>query len=222
VTGLPLAVLFDWDNTLVDNWGSIGAALNAALADAGRAPFSQDEVMDQARLSARDSFPQIFGPEWPRAREVFYAHFAANHLAGLKILRGAEALLDLLAAEGVPLALVSNKKGDLLRREVAHLGWTTRFVKTVGALDAAADKPDAAPVHLALAGSGIEAGPDVWMVGDTDIDMRAARAAGCSGVLVGPGPADPALLAGAEPALKFRDCVDFAGFVRSRAYTISF
>ena len=47
-----------------------------------------------------------------------------------------------------------------------------------------ADKPAVAPVEMALAGSGVARGPDVWFVGDTDIDMTCAVNAGCYTVLL--------------------------------------
>ena len=219
--GPPLAVLFDWDNTLVENWLSIQAAMNAALADAGREPFDLDEVKVTARFSGREIFPRVFGDNWQKAREIFLEHFARHHLAGLKIMPGAETLMEALEEKGVPLAIVSNKIGDLLRREVAHLGWSSRFLAVVGAQDAPVDKPDPAPVLLVLNQAGIEAGARIWMVGDTDIDMRAGVAAGCSGILVGPDPIDPALLAGAEPLHRFHSCVELAGFVRAGMDTIS-
>jgi len=217
----PSAVLFDWDNTLVENWLSIQAAMNAALADAGRPPFDMDQVLASARFSGREVFARVFGPDWHRPRQIFLAHFAEHHLAGLRIMPGAEALLAALGEAGIPMGIVSNKLGDLLRREVAHLGWTDRFFDIVGAQDAPLDKPDPAPIRKALDKAGIEAGPAVWVVGDTDIDMRAGLAAGCSGILVGPGPEDPDLLAGAEPAGRFADCDQLAGFVEAVRSTIS-
>ncbi len=216
----PRAVLFDWDNTLVENWRSIQAALNEALKDAGRAPFDMEQVMFQARHSPREIFPALFGDGAERARAIFYEHFNAHHLAGLSIMPGAEALLDLLAEKTVPLGIVSNKKGDFLRREIAHLGWKNRFVTIVGAQDASADKPDPAPIYLALEQGNISRGSDVWLVGDTDIDMRAAVAAGCLPVLVGEGPFDPSLFADATPALRCRTCVDLAGFILQDPDTI--
>jgi phosphoglycolate phosphatase len=213
-------VLFDWDNTLVENWRSIQAALNEALKDAGRAPFDMEQVMFQARHSPREIFPALFGDEAERARAIFYEHFNAHHLAGLSIMPGAEALLDLLAEKTVPLGIVSNKKGDFLRREIAHLGWENRFVTIVGAQDASADKPDPAPIYLALEQGNISRGSDVWLVGDTDIDMRAAVAAGCLPVLVGEGPFDPSLFTDATPALRCRTCVDLAGFILQDPDTI--
>jgi phosphoglycolate phosphatase len=217
----PRAVLFDWDNTLVENWRTIQAALNAALTDAGLPEMDMEQVMFQGRHSAQDIFPKLFGDRWQHARMTFYDHFTQNHLAGLSIMPGAPELLDTLVEKGVMLAVVSNKKGDLLRREINFLGWTDRFERVVGAQDAPADKPDPAPVLLALEGTGIVPGGDVWLVGDTDIDMRTAVAAGCYPILVGLGPADPELLSGAQPALRCHNCGDLAGFVRRNWDTIS-
>jgi phosphoglycolate phosphatase len=165
-------------------------------------------------------FPALFGDGAARAVSVFYEHFAANHLKGLRTMPGAEALLDVLAEQGIPLAVVSNKKGDLLRREIAHLGWAGRFRAVVGGQDAAADKPDPAPVYLAVAQANLVSVRDVWLVGDTDTDMHTAIAAGCIPVLVGEGPTDPTLLVGARPALRCDDCIALEGFVRRRGVTI--
>ncbi len=217
----PSIVLFDWDNTLVENWRTVQAAFNAALADAGKAPFDLEQVIFQARHSSRDIFPEIFGDDWQHARAIFYDHFAANHLAGLSIMPGADELLDVLREQDVPLGIVSNKKGDLLRREIAHLGWSTRFVSVVGAQDAHKDKPDPAPVFRALELAGIAVSPSAWLVGDTDVDMRAAIAAGCTPVLVGPGPGEADLLKDVPPALRCHNCGDLAGFVRRHLTTIS-
>jgi phosphoglycolate phosphatase len=217
----PRAILFDWDNTLVENWLTVQAALNAALAAAGRAPLDLEQVKLQARHSSRDIFPKLFGNDWERARALFYAHFGLHHLAGLSVMPGAEALLDACREERLPLAVVSNKQGETLRREIAHLGWADRFAGAVGSQDAPADKPDPAPVHLALENLDMIAAPDIWLVGDTDVDMRAAVAAGCSPILIGPGPEDPALLAGVEPALRCHNCRDLAGFLREGRHTIS-
>ncbi len=217
----PRAVLFDWDNTLVENWRTIQAALNAALTDASLPHMDMEQVMFQGRHSAQDIFPKLFGDNWAHARTIFYEHFAQNHLAGLSIMPGAQQLLDMLADRRVTMAVVSNKKGDLLRREIEYLGWSGHFVSVVGAQDASADKPDPAPVHLALKGAGLTPSNDIWLVGDTDIDMRTAVAAGCYPVLIGPGPADEALLAGAPPALRCHNCGDLAGFVSRNWDTIS-
>jgi phosphoglycolate phosphatase len=79
----------------------------------------------------------------------------------------------------VYMGVVSNKKGVNLRKEVQHIGWGKYFDKVVGADDTPRDKPFPDPVIAALEGSGIAAGPDVWFIGDSAIDMQTAHATGC-------------------------------------------
>jgi phosphoglycolate phosphatase len=195
----PSAILFDWDNTLVDNWDAIGDALNATLVAFGHAPWTEAETRERVRRSLRDSFPAMFGERWEEARDLFYARFTACHLTTLKALPGAAELLEAMEAMGLYLGVVSNKHGDLLRREAAHLGWTGRFRRLVGAGDAAADKPDAAPVAMALEGSGIASGGRVWFVGDAGIDLVCAKNAGCVGILIGPADLNAKEFQGLEP-----------------------
>lgn len=118
----PSAILFDWDNTLVDNWAVIRAALNAALTAMGQAPWSLAETRARVRASLRDSFPKMFGARWPEAEKIFYDRFAETHLAELRAMPGAGRLLAGLTGAGLPLAVVSNKRGGYLRAEAAHLG----------------------------------------------------------------------------------------------------
>lgn len=181
----PEALVFDWDNTLVDAWPGIATALNAALARFGKPAWTLDEVRARVRRSLRDSFPSLFGRGWQEARDVFYEALEATHLSQVTPLSGAAETLAQARALGLPLAVVSNKTGRYLRREAEALGWSGHFAILVGAGDAPADKPDSAPMRMALAALGLGGGPSVWYVGDTALDMLAARSAGLTGVLIG-------------------------------------
>ena len=207
---LPRAVLFDWDNTLVDSWGTIHESMNETLLAMGHRSWTPDETRRRVRRSLREAFPELFGARWEEARELFYRRFRAIHLDRLAARPGAETLIRALAARNVYLGVVSNKGGEHLRREAQHLGWDRWFARLVGATDAGRDKPAPDPVELALAGSGIAAGRDVWFCGDTWIDMKCARDTGCVAILLdeegeeGCDP-DPALRSFA-PDHRFRDC----------------
>lgn len=180
----PQAVLFDWDNTLVDGWAAIEAGLNAAFGAFGLPLWDRSQVLANVRRSLKESFPEIFGAEWEKAREIFYAEVRACHLQVLNPMPGAEAALK-SGAGYLPMGVVSNKQGPLLRREAAHLGWDAYFGPLIGAGDAAADKPNPAPIFMALEALGLKASKAIWYVGDTALDMQAARAAGVSAVLMG-------------------------------------
>ncbi len=113
----PRAILFDWDNTLVDNWGAIHEALNLTLAAMGHPTWTYDETRLRVQRSLRDSFPQMFGERWPEARDLYYQSFSDVHLQTLRPMPGAAELLKELAASGLYLAVVSNKTGKFLRLE---------------------------------------------------------------------------------------------------------
>ena len=179
----PRVLLYDWDNTLVDGWAGITAALNAAFAAFDKPLWTVEDTRARVRVSLRESFPVMFGDRWEHARDVFYATLTKEHLNHVRPMTGAA---EALAAGGRwPQGVVSNKAGEFLRAEVRHLGWGQHFAAVVGAGDAAADKPDPAPILLALETMGHGADPAVWYLGDTALDMQAARAAGVTPVLVG-------------------------------------
>jgi len=69
----PRAILFDWDNTLVDAWGTIQLALNATLTAMGFPAWTMEETRLKVRASLRDSFPRMFGDRWLEARDIFYS-----------------------------------------------------------------------------------------------------------------------------------------------------
>ncbi len=181
--GRPSVLLYDWDNTLVDGWAGITAALNAVFGEFGLPLWSKEDTRNRVRVSLRESFPAMFGDRWEHARDIFYDSLIGQHLDHVAPMPGAEALLE--AGAGWPQGVVSNKAGSFLRREVTHLGWDRFFGPVIGAGDATIDKPDAAPLLLALQQLGHEAGRSVWYMGDTALDMQAARAAGATAVLIG-------------------------------------
>ena len=47
----PAAIVWDWDNTLVDGWAAIAAGLNAAFGAFGMPPWTTGEV--RARVERR-------------------------------------------------------------------------------------------------------------------------------------------------------------------------
>jgi phosphoglycolate phosphatase len=192
----PAAILWDWDNTLVDGWAAIEAGLNAAFRAFGLPEWDRAQVLANVRKSLRESFPLLFGDEWERARDIFYAEVKACHLAVVAPMPGAAAAIAAAGRVG-PQGVVSNKQGPLLRAEAAHLGWAGHFGALVGAGDAARDKPDPAPLVMALEAMGVRPGPDVWYVGDTALDMEAARRAGFRAVLLGDAAHDGGVAAAA-------------------------
>lgn len=214
----PAAVLFDWDNTLVDSWAVIHAALNETFAAMDHPSWTREETEARVRGSLRDTFPGMFGARWPDAERIFYDAFGRLHLENLTPLPGAAELLGQLAEAGTYLGVVSNKRGSYLRLEAERLGWDRHFHQLAGAGDAVRDKPCREHVDHALglgtSNAGPAAGPDVWFVGDADIDVVCARNAGCSAILVRAQPPTPEDWTVAAPDLHFTSLAALADHLR--------
>jgi phosphoglycolate phosphatase len=208
----PTVLLYDWDNTLVDAWAGITGALNVVFAAFDKPLWTVNETRNRVRTSLGESFPLMFGDDWTRARDLFQATLTREHLDHLQPMPGAADALD--AGRTWPQGVVSNKDGPFLRREVAHLGWSGHFGPVVGAGDAAAGKPDPAPILLALQQLGRAPDASIWYLGDTALDMVAARAAGVTAVLVGDASHDGGV-ARAAPDRHFLSAADLATALRA-------
>jgi hypothetical protein len=95
----PRAILFDWDNTLVDSWVTIHEALNITMAAMDKPLWSIEQTKERVRLSLRESFPRHFGERWEEARRIYLDKFSAIHLDRLTALPGrGELLVGLVGA----------------------------------------------------------------------------------------------------------------------------
>ena len=181
---VPEAIIFDWDNTLVDTWPTIHDAMNHTLVHFGMDPWTLDETRKRVRQSMRDRFPTLFGEAWQDAADIFYGRYRDIHIKELNPLPGAEDMLKNLHDQNIFMSIVSNKTGEYLRLEAEHLGWDRYLINLIGAGDATRDKPAIDPVHMALSGSGVSPSASVWFVGDANIDLECGLNAGCISVLL--------------------------------------
>ena len=115
--------------------------------------WTVEDTKNRVRVALKESFPVMFGDQWERARDIFYERFRGDHLEHVTVMPGAAEAL--LASGAWPRGVVSNKAGKFLRAEVRQLQWTAHFGAVVGAGDARADKPDPAPILMALEQLGL-------------------------------------------------------------------
>jgi phosphoglycolate phosphatase len=175
-------VVFDFDGTLADTWRDLASALNDTLADAGLPPVSGPEVKawigDGAlKLLSRALPPQERLDGRLEAHfERFRAHYERGCLDTTDLYPGIAACLDALCGEAV-LAVLSNKPARFLDRIVEGLDLGKRFFAVVGGDTLGVTKPDPAALRLLVA--RLDSAPDeVWMVGDSAVDIATGRAAG--------------------------------------------
>lgn len=190
----PRAIVLDLDGTLVDSAPDIQLALNAAFGPLGVAPFELAAVKGligggapAAIARAARMLELALSPDDGKAALArFYPVYADASRQGRGLYPGARELLDRLTADGIPLAICTNKAQPITDIAVKALGIETYFGSIIGARDDLPKKPDPAPLRLALAALGAEPKHAV-MIGDTAADIGAAKAAGVASIAIGHG-----------------------------------
>ncbi|HEX3697782.1 MAG TPA: phosphoglycolate phosphatase [Polyangia bacterium] len=178
-------LLFDLDGTLVDTAEDIATALNATLAEAGVAPLPTERVIGfigngATRLIERALPAEAAGKLTPAALVPrFKAHYAAHVCQRSRVYPGVVELLGRAAAAGIPLAVLTNKPGDLARALLAALGIGEWFRHIIGDGDGFARKPAPEAVHWLCTQHQLPPSSALF-VGDGVPDVQVARAAGCS------------------------------------------
>lgn len=181
---LPEAILFDWDSTLVSSFQIIKKSINKALAHFGEPAWSDIEIRKHTQLSAKDGLPLWFGDRWPKALEIFTECYQQNSEL-LDALPGALSLLQSNKHLNIPMAVISNKRGEILRREITRLGWESFFHVAIGSGDLQEDKPSPMPVYHVLKKMKLFASTNIWFVGDAPVDWQCAEASGCLPIPIG-------------------------------------
>jgi len=182
----PKAIIFDWDNTLVDTWPLIQKAINVTLEKYSKPLWTLNQVQNNIHKSMRDYFPEIFGDNWQEAGEIYRNAYNAINIEQIQLLPNALELVKTINKAEILQFLVSNKIGVTLRKEVKKLKIEQYFFSIIGALDANFDKPSQSAVDLALMLSDIDLKKDcIWFVGDTISDVECAYNTGCHPIIFG-------------------------------------
>jgi len=207
-------LVFDLDGTLVDTAPDLVGALNAVLALENLAPVSLEElrrmvgagvrVMIQRGLAAREH--EVSEERFEELAAAFLVHYEHHIADESQLYPDVRDVLERYRADGVRLAVCTNKPEKLSFLLLDALDLRGYFAAVCGADTFAARKPD--PSHLL--GTIERAGGDVAqaiMIGDSQTDLATARAAGVPVILMSYGYTDvPAAELGADRVL-----ADFAG-----------
>ncbi|TNF59661.1 MAG: phosphoglycolate phosphatase [Burkholderiales bacterium] len=198
------AVILDLDGTLVDTLGDFEVALNRMLAELALPPVDRGfiertvgkgsehlirsvlaEQLRRLDPSACDSHCPAAQPEarYERAWQSYQAHYLAINGDFADVYPGVTEGLHALKAAGLPLACLTNKPRAFATGLLRAKGLDGFFGHVFGGDSFERRKPD--PLPLLRTCEALGTSPSLTlMVGDSQNDARAARAAGCPVALV--------------------------------------
>ena len=198
------AVMIDLDGTLVDTMGDFEAALNLALADIDLPKVDKQvvniavgkgsehlvrtvlqhqiqlpEVKDAGHLCASTTVEHLFEPAFAR----YQHHYAKVNGQFAQVYPGVMQGLLQLRERGLEMACLTNKPTAFAKTLLADKGLAAFFSHVYGGDAFARKKPDPMPLLETCKALGSQPA-NTLMLGDSQNDAMAARAAGCPVVLV--------------------------------------
>lgn len=191
------AVVFDLDGTLLDTIGDLAGAGNYVCRQNGW-PEHSEQAYKRFVGNGIPKLVERFSPEGAdlaAALAQFSARYAAHKADLTAPYAGIEALLARLAEAGLALGVLSNKEDTLAKAVIRQYFGDGAFCHVQGAVPGLPTKPDPTTLRALLAKPGF--GGRVLFVGDSDVDILTAHAAGLEGCGVLWGFRDEAELRGA-------------------------
>jgi phosphoglycolate phosphatase len=196
---LPRAVVFDFDGTLADSYDAITASVNHVRAANGLPPLPDAEIRKHVGRGLEKLLADLLpGTDPGRNVALYRAHHVTVMRDHTRLMPGAREAVVALKAAGRRLAVCSNKKVAFTRALLDSLGLARCFDVVLGPDDVPRPKPAPDMLLEALRRLGVAPGQALY-VGDMDIDVQTARAAGLSVWVVPTGSADRATLEAARP-----------------------
>lgn len=178
-------ILFDLDGTLVDSSVDITNALNYALGPYKFAPLTKNEVIKLVGEGVTRLIEKLVGDMDISAiddvKGRFLEHYSLHIVDHTREYPGVRKTLEALS--GYKKAVISNKREALSRKTLEGLELAGYFDLVIGSDTTPEKKPSPAPIFRAL--SGLEASPaEAVMVGDSNFDVDAGKAAGITTIAV--------------------------------------
>lgn len=181
------AVLFDMDGTVLDTLEDLWDAVNATLRAFDMPERSFEEVRCFVGNGALRLFEQAVAPGSSQetvleALAWFKEYYDRHCLIKTAPYDGIMPLLAELKAQGVKLAVVSNKPHSAVM-ELSKLFFSDYMEYSIGQQDSIARKPAPDMLYLALEKMGLELSDCVY-IGDSEVDVATAKNAGMDCIAV--------------------------------------
>ncbi|MDO4896031.1 MAG: phosphoglycolate phosphatase [Moraxella sp.] len=175
-------IIFDLDGTLIDSVPDLADGVDKMLAHFDKPPAGVERVrswvgngstklVERALVWAKLPLDNLH-----HAHELFLAEYATCQGKTTEY-DGVTDGLNRLSAQGLTLALCTNKPAQFLPDILANMGWENAFACVIGGDSLPTKKPDPAPLLHICNTLGVNTS-QVVMVGDSKNDILAGQNAG--------------------------------------------
>ena len=209
--GRMLGVIFDWDGVLLDSLGAAFNVYNKIFARVGTKMLTRDEYLELQSPNWYEFYVKVGLPvslwkevdiEWLRLYEEESPDLHPDALRCLSVLKGSR----------LKLALVSNGSRSRVEKELVRFGLDQFFEVVLFGEKKEELKPSPVMIQRALGAMGVEP-RDVVYVGDSPVDIQAAKNAGVPSVAIVRGPIQAERLHKEKPDKMFANLDEMTSFL---------
>ena len=173
-------VIFDLDGTIADTIEDLADAVNYGLRkldcpEHDINSYKQFVGNGAMKLCIR-ALPEGKKDMSEKLLDLFHEYYDVHYLDKTKLYDGIKDTLDVLAANGVTLAVATNKPQDAARKIVEKLLPDVDFIKVLGGCDERPKKPDSTVINEIL--NGLSEDNTIYMIGDSNVDIQTAKNCG--------------------------------------------
>ena len=185
-----MIILFDLDGTLIDSTEAILEGFHHSF-DFHKHPHPSDEAIKALIGHPLDvMFSELGAPQervWDFV-DTYKEHYRKISTLKTELLPEAREAIE-LASSFAELGIVTTKTGMYSKALMEHFGVMDKFKVLIGREDVQNPKPHAEPIQKALVAFENVDTKDIWMIGDTELDLISAKNANVKsiGVLSGYG-----------------------------------
>lgn len=192
--GKVRGLVFDLDGTLIDSYRAITDSLNHALEAEGLEPLPESRVRGMVGLGLETLVARVLGPaKVADGVRRFRGRYAQVCEERTTLLPQVADTLTVLAERGYRMVVATNKPAYFATRLLKALGIGDRFESVFGPDNVENRKPHPEMVFRALEALGVGS-TEALCVGDMEVDIEMARAAGVPVIVLPTGSRDAASL----------------------------
>lgn len=178
-------LIFDLDGTVIDSQRDIAFAVNKVRKELGFDPLSLEKIRSYlgngVKALVGRAFPEKNGDILASALERFKFHYAGCLTDTTVPYEGMKEVLHMLS--GKKKAILSNKMEIFSCEIVKRLGISQYFIEVWGGDTSGVKKPDPKPVFDLIKKTNSIPEKTI-MIGDSENDIKAAKAAGIASLAV--------------------------------------
>ncbi len=214
----PKGILFDLDGTLIDSLSMTFDAFNHGVTRFGGMALTPMEISAHFGPGEDKIFEKLVGPEKAPAAYLASIEYTNANLHRVPLHDGIAELLENLRRTKIPLAIVTGRSWSTTEILLKHHGLLGAF-KTIIANDHV-PRPKPFPDGVKLASDHLNTTPEhTWFIGDSPVDMLAARSAGSLGIAaLWDVTADRERIAVGEPGFWAKEPRDIVGLLKETSW----